>query len=91
MGIYGLFGVWALAILAIFIWAVRQSYKIEARSPDLHNKSGFPRKAMLLHTVTNWKVARDDQTQARRRRMNLLLVVVLGGFVLMGLAIRWVR
>jgi len=90
MGIYGLFGVWALAILAIFIWAVRLSYKIEGRSPDLHNKSGFPRNAMLLHTVTNWKVARDDETQAMRRRMNLLLLVVLAGFALMGLAIRWV-
>jgi hypothetical protein len=46
---------------------------------------------MLLHTVTNWKVARDNETQAMRRRMNLLLVVVLAGFALMGLAIRWVR
>ena len=91
MGIYGLFGVWALGILAIFIWAVWLSYKIEGRSPDLRNTSGFPRKAMLFHTVTNWNVARDDETQAMRRRMNLLLVLVLAGFAVMGLAIRWVQ
>ena len=91
MGVYGLFGVWALGILAVFIWAVRLSYKIEARSPDLTNTSGFPRKAMLFHTITNLNVARDDETQAMRRRMNLLLVLVLAGFAVMGLAIRWVQ
>jgi len=90
-GVYGLFGVWALGILAIFIWAVRLSYKIEARSPDLRNTSGFPRNAMLFHTITNLNVARDDETQAMRRRMNLLLVLVLAGFAVMGLAIRWVQ
>ena len=69
-------------MLAIFIQAIRLSYRIEARSPDLHNTSGFPRKAMMFHTVTNWNVARDDETQAMRRRMNLLLVlVIVAGFV----------
>jgi hypothetical protein len=84
-------GVWAMAMLAIFIWSIRLSYKIEARSPDLHNTSDFPRKALLLHTVTNWKVARDDETQAMRRRMILLLLAVLAGFVLLCLWIWWVR
>ena len=85
-------GVWALVILAIFIQAIRLSYRIEARSPDLRNTSGFPRNAMMLHTVTNWNVARDAETQAMRRRMNLLLLVVLAGFALLG-AVRsgWVR
>ena len=46
---------------------------------------------MLFHTITNWNVARDDETQAMRRRMNLLLVLVLAGFAVMGLAIRWVQ
>ena len=41
--------------------------------------------------MTNWNVARDAETQAMRRRMNLLLLVNLAGFVLLGLAIRWVR
>jgi hypothetical protein len=91
MGVYELHGVWALGILAIFIWAVRLSYKIEARSPGLRNTSGFPRKAMLFHTITNLNVARDDETQAMRRRMNLLLLAVLAGFVVLALGIWWVR
>ena len=58
---------------------------------ELRNTSGFPRNAMLFHTITNLNVARDDETQAMRRRMNLLLVLVLAGFAVMGLAIRWVQ
>lgn len=33
--VYLLCGVWALLMLAIFIQAIRLSYRIEARSPDL--------------------------------------------------------
>ncbi|MCV3210095.1 hypothetical protein OHD62_19830 [Mesorhizobium sp. YC-39] len=84
-------GVWAIAILAIFIMAIRLSYRIEARSPDLTNRSGFPRNAMMFHTVTNLNVARDEETQAMRRRMNRLLLIVLAGFVIMGAAIGLVR
>lgn len=88
---YLLAGVWAIAILAIFIMAIRLSYRIEARSPDLTNRSGFPRNAMMFHTVTNLNVARDEETQAMRRRMNRLLLIVLAGFVIMGAAIGLVR
>jgi len=80
---YLLCGVWALAILAVFILAIRLSYRIEARSPDLVNRSGFPRKAMMFHTITNMSVARDAETQAMRRRMNRLLLIVLAGFAVM--------
>lgn len=90
MGFYWLAGVWAIVMLAIFIQAIRLSYRIEARSPDLVNRSGVPRKAMMFHTVTNLKVARDDETQAMRRRMNMLLLVNLAGFILLWLGIRWV-
>ncbi|ADV13655.1 hypothetical protein EN933_07370 [Mesorhizobium sp. M7A.F.Ca.US.001.01.1.1] len=82
-GVYLLAGVWALAILAVFIQAIRLSYRIEARSPDLTNRSGFPRNAMMFHTVTNMDVARDAETQSMRRRMNWLLLIVLAGFVVM--------
>ncbi|ARP66254.1 hypothetical protein A9K65_025070 [Mesorhizobium sp. WSM1497] len=81
--VYLLAGVWALAILAVFIQAIRLSYRIEARSPDLTNRSGFPRKAMMFHTITNMDVARDAETQSMRRRMNWLLLIVLAGFVVM--------
>ncbi|MBZ9886932.1 hypothetical protein LB559_03105 [Mesorhizobium sp. BR1-1-3] len=82
-GVYLLAGVWALAILAVFIQAIRLSYRIEARSPDLTNRSGFPRNAMMFHTVTNMDVARDAETQSMRRRMNWVLLIVLAGFVVM--------
>lgn len=84
-------GVWALGVLAVFIQAIRLSYRIEARSPDLVNRTGLPMKAQILHTVTNWKVARDPETQALRRRMNWLLLICLAGMIAMGVAIRWVR
>ncbi|RWQ58085.1 hypothetical protein [Mesorhizobium sp.] len=81
--VYLLCGVWALVVLAIFIQAVRLSYRIEARSPGLTNRSGFPRNAMIFHTATNTNVARDEETQAMRRRMNRLLLIVLAGFALL--------
>ena len=85
--IYWLSGVWAIVMLAIFILAIRLSYRIEARSPELTNKSGIPRNAMIFHTVTNQGVARDVETQALRRRMNLLLLANLAGFILFWVAI----
>ncbi|AZO42766.1 hypothetical protein EJ076_17535 [Mesorhizobium sp. M7D.F.Ca.US.005.01.1.1] len=90
-GVYLLAGVWALAILAAFIQAIRLSYRIEARSPDLTNRSGFPRKAMMFHTITNRNVARDVETQGMRRRMNRLLLIVLAGFVVMWAGLYLVR
>ncbi|RWK53056.1 hypothetical protein [Mesorhizobium sp.] len=81
--VYLLCGVWALLMLAIFIQAIRLSYRIEARSPGLTNRSGFPRNAMMFHTDTNMNVAPDEETQAMRRRMNRLLLIVLTGFALL--------
>ncbi|TIL73129.1 MAG: hypothetical protein E5Y65_21255 [Mesorhizobium sp.] len=81
--VYLLCGVWALVMLAIFLQAIRLCYRIEARSPGLTNRSGFPRNAMMFHTVTNTNVARDEETQAMRRRMNRLLLIVLAGFALL--------
>jgi len=88
---YLLAGVWALAILAVFIQAIRLSYRIEARSPDLTNRSGLPRKAMMFHTITNLSVARDEETQAMRRRMNRLLLIVVAGFAVMAAGIGLIR
>lgn len=88
---YLLCGVWAIAILLVFILAIRLSYRIESRSPDLTNRGGFPRKAMLFHTVTNMKVSPDEQTQAMRRRMNGLLLIVLAGFAVMWAGLYLVR
>jgi len=84
---YILAGAWGVAMVAVFIQAIRLSYRIEARSPDLKNTSGVPQKAALLHTVSNWKVARDPETQSLRRRMNWLLVINLAGFGLFWLGL----
>ncbi|MER9429950.1 hypothetical protein [Mesorhizobium sp. M0408] len=88
---YLLCGVWAVVLLAIFILAIRLSYRIEARSPGLTNRSGFPRKAMMFHTVTNTNVALDQETQGMRRRMIGLLLIVLAGFLLMWAGLSLVR
>ena len=88
---YLLCGVWALGILAVFIQAIRLSYRIEVRSPDLTNRSGDPRRAMMFHTITNTNVARDEETQAMRRRMNRLLLIVVAGFAVMAAGIGLVR
>jgi hypothetical protein len=88
---YILCGLWALGILVVFIQAIRLSYRIEARSPELANRYGFPVNAQMFHTVTNYKVARDPETQALRRRMNWLLLTCLAGMSMMGIAINWVQ
>jgi hypothetical protein len=88
VGWFALFsGAWGVAMIAIFIQAIRLSYRIEARSPDLVNRTGLPRRAMLAHTVANRKVSLDPETQALRRRMNRLLMWNLAGFALFWIVI----
>ena len=81
-GFYWLYGVWGIAMVVVFIMAIRLSYRIEARSPDLKNTSGLPRNALWLHVVTNSGVARDEETQALRGRMNRLFLINVAGFAL---------
>lgn len=80
-------GVWALAMLAVFVRAIRLSYRIEARSEGLRNRTGLPRYAAMPFTVTNRKVARDPETQALRRRMLTLLGINAAGFALLWAAL----
>lgn len=82
-GFFVITGAWALAMLALFIAAIRLSYRIEARSEGLRNALGVPRKAFMVHTALNWRVARDAETQRMRRRMLLFLALNLAGFVLL--------
>ena len=88
---YVLSGVWSVIMLAVFIQAIRLSYRIEKRSPDLVNRTGLPMRAQIIHTVTNWKVARDPETQALRRQMNRLLLICLAGMIAMAVAVNWVQ
>jgi hypothetical protein len=89
--LYWFAGVWGIVMVAILIAAIRLSYRIEARSPGLANTSGLPRNALMFHTVTNLNVARDPETQALRRRMNILLLLNLLGFIGLGAALYWSR
>ena len=74
-------GGWGLVTVIAFIQVIRLSYRIEARSPQLARKPGdLPRKANIVATVTNWRVARDPDTQALRRRMLRLLAAILAGY-----------
>lgn len=85
---YVLCGLWAVVMLAVFIQAIRLSYRIENRSPDLVNRTGLPQRAQIFHTVTNRKVARDPETQRLRRQMNLLLLANLAGFAVLWAGLR---
>ena len=82
MGAYWFAGLWGVAMVAVLISAIRLSYRIEARSEGLKNTSGVPRKAMWVHTMLNWRVARDAETQAMRRQMNIRFLIILAGFAL---------
>lgn len=74
---YLLSGLWAGVTIAIFISAIRLCYEVEERSDDLRNRSGLPRWAAVPQVAANAGVARDAETQALRRRMNLRLLLVL--------------
>ncbi|MEO3388659.1 hypothetical protein [Mesorhizobium sp. CAU 1741] len=79
--------IWPLVTISLFIGAILLSYRIEKRSPDLVNRTGFPRWAMMLHTITNLNVARDGRTQSMRRTMLLLLGGVVLMFILVAFAV----
>ncbi len=83
-------GAWAVASLAAFIQAIRLSYRIEERSPDLMNRTGLPRYAAMPFTAANFKVARDDETQALRGRMLGILAGILIGFFVLWIFLRLV-
>jgi hypothetical protein len=80
---YPLTGVWGIVMVTILIRAIRLSYRVEARSPDLRNRTGLPRRAAWVQVMINHGVARDPETQALRRRMNLLLLLIVAGFLLL--------
>ena len=79
--------IWAPLALALFVAVIALSYRIEKRSPDLVNRTGVPRSAMLFHTIFNRHVARDAQTQRLRRIMLALLGFVALLFVLVAFAV----
>ena len=78
---------WPPLALLMLVGVIMLSYRIEKRSPDLVNRTGIPRYAMLLHTITNLNVSRDRQTQLLRRAMLTLLLGIVLLFVLVAIAV----
>lgn len=78
---------WPTLGIALLVGVILLSYKIEKRSPDLVNRTGVPRWAMLFHTIANLNVVRDAQTQRLRKIMLLLLVCIVALFVLVAFAV----
>jgi len=85
---YLLFGLWALVTVVVLITAIRLCYQVEARSEELRNRTGIPVNANIPAVMFNRGVARDAETQALRRRMNLRLLLSVGGFAL-GWLVLW--
>lgn len=86
-GFYMLSGGWALIVLALFIYAITLSYRVEKRSRPAGKSPGLPRYADLIGVAFNKpSIARDAETQGLRRRMIgvlLLVLALMGGFALM--------
>jgi hypothetical protein len=67
---------------------MNRCYRVEARSEALRNRTGVPFNANVPAVMFNWGVARDEQTQRLRRRMNYRLLACVGGFGL-GWLVLW--
>ena len=78
---------WALGTITLLILAIRLSYKIEHRSGIGQAKWKIPVYASVIPVAFNIGVARDAQTQALRRRMNLYLVTILIGYIVFGIIV----
>lgn len=87
IGIIG--GVWGLAMIALLIPAIRLCYAAERRSYPEKFEGRLPRRANIFAVAFNFKsIARDEETQALRRRMNRLLLIMLAGFIAMAIFVR---
>lgn len=69
-------GLWGLLMIANLIVAIRLCYAIEERSGQKRSLQF----ANLIPVAFNVGVARDEETQRLRRRMNLHLLFVPLGF-----------
>jgi len=81
-------GLWALAMVGILITVIRLCYAIEARSGRPMLKGGLPGYANVIPVAFNMGVAKDEETQRMRWRMNQRLLVILAGFVFFAILVR---
>lgn len=81
-------GLWAMAMIAMFVSVTRLTYAIEARSGRPTLKGGLPGFANVFPVALNVGVAGDEETQRMRWRMIQRLLVICVGFVFFVLVLR---
>lgn len=81
-------GLWAVAMIAMFVSVTRLTYAIEARSGRPMLKGGLPGFANVFPVAFNVGVAEDEETQRMRWRMIQRLLVIGTGFVFFVLVLR---
>lgn len=81
-------GLWAAAMVAMWISVTRLCYAIEARSGLPMLKHGLPGFANVFPVAFNVGVADDEETQRMRWRMIQRLLVIGAGFVFFVLVLR---
>lgn len=84
----------ALALGGFMLYLVFQvttlAYRIDRRShPQKYQPGAEPGRLSIPAIAVNWKIARDAETQAMRKRMNLRLLAVFTGFAALGLLVSW--
>jgi hypothetical protein len=79
--------IWPQLGIAMVLGVIFLSYAIEKRSPDLTNRTGVPRFAMVFHTIFNISVARDRQTQLMRALMLALLAGIVVLFIIVAVVV----
>ena len=69
-------GLWAVVTIGLLVRAIRICYQIERRS-GWRKPGAVPAYAAWIPAILNRGVARDDETQRLRRRMNRLFLLIL--------------
>ncbi len=76
IGVIG--GIWGLVMIALFIPAIRYCYAAERRSYPEKFEGRLPRRANFIAVAFNFRsIARDEETQALRWKMNRLMLIIL--------------
>jgi len=81
-------GLWAVAMIAMWISVTRLCYAIEARSGRPMLKNGLPGFANVFPVAFNVGVAKDEETQRMRWRMVQRLLVIGAGFAFFLIVLR---
>ncbi len=75
-------------VIYFLFQATTLGFRIDRRSHPERYVPGAPeRRLNLLAVAINWKIAKDSETQALRRRMNLFLLAALLGAAVTGLLV----